>query len=75
MAALVIALGRARVDPPLVDRAAAAADKAEAQAGARTEAGSLISSDDFDAFSSQSRVPADLSPEENTRPIKRSFDI
>lgn len=39
MAALVIALGRARVDPPLVDREAAAADKAGAQTGAGTEAG------------------------------------
>lgn len=75
MAALVIALGRAGADPPLVDREAAAADKAGAQTGARTEAGFLISSDDFDAFLSQSRVPADLSPEENTRLIKRSFDI
>lgn len=60
MAALVIALGRARVDPPLVDREAAAADKAEAQTGARQDAGFLISSNEAEAFLSQSRVPADL---------------
>lgn len=66
MAALVIALGRARVDPPLVDREAAAADKTEAQTRPRKEAG-------FQSLSNLRRsrpiavFPAALLPEETTR--------
>lgn len=68
MATLVIALGRAGVDPPLVSLVA---DKTEAQTRPRKEADFLVFSPEFDAFSSQRRAPPDLPPEENTRLIKK----
>lgn len=71
MATLKIALGQARVDPPLVNCVAAAADKTEAQTSPGKEADFLLFSDEFDAFSSQQSAPTDLPPEENTRLIKK----
>lgn len=71
MATLVIALGQARVDPPLVNCVAAMADKTEAQTRLRKEAHFLLFSDEFDAFSSQRSAPTDLPPEENTQLIKK----
>lgn len=68
MATLVIALGRAGVDLPLVSLVA---DKTEAQTRPRKEADFLVFSPEFDAFSSQRRAPPDLPPEENTRLIKK----
>lgn len=61
MATLVIALGQARVDLPLVNCVAAAADKSEAQTRPRKEADFRLFSTEFDAFSSQRSAPTETS--------------